>query len=428
MKQVHKDLEKKNVELQKASVELDKRVYHLKTLNDVSKDIFGSVDPESIMRNFLLMLMGNFGVFQGYVMMGAAEDQDMAYFNQVGFEPEDIMVLQAESMKQLCRYRNQEPAAPGSVVFDTRLLSPHVACAMPFHVSDDCFGLVGLGEKLTGEPYSGDDKELMGTLLNSLVVSLKNARSFEEIKQLNLDLQKKNVALQNTLKELRAALRKVEILETIKANLTKFVPAAVSRMVEKSPTSEFKDAQERDISVLFLDIEGYTKITDEIGATKVNTLIEKYFSVFMDAIYANDGDIVETAGDGLMVLFLAEDETENAFQAVRAAMTIREEALRINEAEKERSKPLPVNMGICSGTAFVGAAKFESLTGSRWAYTTHGTVVNIAARLCGKAKGGDLLVSRPTVQRVGELFAFKSMGVFPLKNLAQEVEIYSLLS
>jgi len=127
-----------------------------------------------------------------------------------------------------------------------------------------------------------------------------------------------------------------------------------------------------------------------------------------------------------MVLFLSSDEMENASQAVHAAVTIREEAHRINEAEKENSKPLPVNMGICSGTAFVGAAKFESLTGSRWAYTTHGTVVNIAARLCGKAKGGDLLVSKPTVQRVGDLFSFTSMGAFPLKNLAEEVEIFSL--
>jgi len=426
MKQTNTDLEKKNIELEKTSVELDKRVYHLKTLNDVSKDIFGNVDPESIMRNFLLMVMGNFGVLQGYIMTITAENQKMEHFNNAGFEPEDLPVLQGNSLKQLLGYRNQELAEPGSVYIDTNLLSPHVICALSFHVSDDCFGLVGLGEKLIGEPYSDDDKELMGTLLNSLVVSLKNARSFEEIKQLNLNLQKKNIELEKTLKKLKAALRKVEILESIKTNLTKFVPTAVSRMVEKSPTSEFQDAQEQDISVLFLDIEGYTKITDEIGATNVNTLIEKYFSVFMDAIYANDGDIVETAGDGLMVLFLSADKMENSSQAVRAAMTIREEAHRINEAEKERSKPLPVNIGICSGTAFVGAAKFESLTGSRWAYTTHGTVVNIAARLCGKAKGGDLLVSKPTVQRVGELFSFTPMGAFPLKNLAEDVEIYSL--
>jgi len=94
MKQTYADLEKKNIEL-------DKRVYHLKTLNDVSKDIFGNIDPESIMRNFLLMIMGNFGVLQGYIMTITAENQGIAYFNQAGFEPEDLPLLQNHSIKQL---------------------------------------------------------------------------------------------------------------------------------------------------------------------------------------------------------------------------------------------------------------------------------------------------------------------------------------
>lgn len=107
-------------------------------------------------------------------------------------------------------------------------------------------------------------------------------------------------------------------------------------------------------------------------------------------------------------------------------MTIREEAHRINSAEKGNSKPLSVNMGICSGIAFVGASKFESLTGSRWVYTTHGTVVNIAARLCSKAKGGEVLVSKSTVQRVKAFITVTLLGAFQLKNLAEDVDIYAL--
>ncbi len=416
MGQFKRDLEKKDIEL-------DKRVYHLKTLNDVSKDIFSSVDSKAIIRNFLLMSMGNFGVLQGFIITTITADHKIEHFNEVGFKPEDLPVLKSNAIKQLRLYRKQEP---GAAFINPERLSPHGACALPFQASDDCFGLVVLGSKLIGEPYSDDDKELMGTLLNSLVVALKNARSFEKIKRLNLDLQNKNVELEKMLKKLQAALMKVEILESIKSSLTKFVPATVSKMVEHSPMSEFKDAQEQDISVLFLDIGGYTKITDEIGATNVNTLIEKYFSVFMNSIYANKGDIVETAGDGLMVLFLSDDEQKNASQAVRTAMTIREEAHRINSAEKGNSKPLSVNMGICSGIAFVGASKFESLTGSRWVYTTHGTVVNIAARLCSKAKGGEVLVSKSTVQRVKAFITVTFLGAFPLKNLAEDVDIYAL--
>ena len=197
-------------------------------------------------------------------------------------------------------------------------------------------------------------------------------------------------------------------------------------MVENASSSEIHDAKEQDISVLFLDIEGYTKITDEIGATNVNTLIEKYFSVFMDAIYANDGDVVETAGDGLMVLFLTADEKEHALQAVRAAQTVIEQACSINDECTMDSQRCLVNVGVCSGKAFVGAAKFESIIGSRWTYTTHGTIVNIAARLCSQAKGGEVLVSGETVQRVKGMFQFTSLGKFPLKNLAEEVDVFAL--
>ena len=115
--------------------------------------------------------------------------------------------------------------------------------------------------------------------MNNLTVALKNARSFEEIKKLNRDLAAKNLELEKTLNELRAAMRKVEILESIKADLCKFVPYTVTRLIEKSPDSDVLEARERDVTVLFLDIEGYTKITEDVGATEVNALIEKYFFV-----------------------------------------------------------------------------------------------------------------------------------------------------
>ena len=204
------------------------------------------------------------------------------------------------------------------------------------------------------------------------------------------------------------------------------MPNTVTRLIEKSPASDILEAKERDVTVLFLDIEEYTKITENVGASEVNALVERYFSVFMDAIYENNGDVVETAGDGLMVLFLTEDDAIHALEAVQAAQTIKEKACWINDDCKLDSQPLVINIGICSGEAFVGAAKFESYTGSRWAYTSHGNTTNIAARICAQATGGEVLASRSTVERVKDKFAFKTLGHFSLKNLSEEVEIFAL--
>lgn len=416
---LNRDLKKKNQELEKAFEELDRRVYHLKTLNDISKDIFSTVEFASIIDHFLLMVMGNFGVIEGFAMALNPVTNDIVHFKAIGYDDDELGLLKTGAAELIEACARESAIECAAIQIDPKAFAPHTLCALPFMVTGECYGFLGLGAKLIGDPFSEDDKELIVTLANSLAVSLTNALSFEDIKQLNTDLKTRN-------EELKAALRKIELLEGIKANLSKFVPTAVTKLVEKSPTTEVQDAREEDISVMFLDIEGYTRITDEIGATEVNTLIEKYFSVFMDAIYVNEGDIVETAGDGLMVLFMADDKKENALQAARAAEMIREQACGINDECTLGDKPCLVNVGVCSGKAFVGAAKFESITGSRWAYTTHGNTVNIAARLCGQAKGGDVFFSGSTVERVSEHFHFESIGKFPLKNLPEEIEIFSL--
>jgi len=416
---LNKDLKKKNQELEKAFEELDRRVYHLKTLNDISKDIFSTVEFGSIIDHFLLMVMGNFGVIEGFAMASNPVTGDVIHFKATGYDDDELDLLRTGAAELINACSGKTAIECAHIQIDPKAFAPYTLCALPFMVTRECYGFLGLGAKLTGEPFSEDDKELIVTLANSLAVSLTNALSFEDIKNLNADLQAKN-------DELKAALRKIELLEGIKANLTKFVPTAVTKLVEKSPTAEVQDAQEQDISVLFLDIEGYTRITDEIGATEVNTLIEKYFSVFMDAIYVNEGDIVETAGDGLMVLFMDDNPMVNALQAARAAEMIREKACGINGECTLDEKPCLVNVGVCSGKAFVGAAKFESITGSRWAYTTHGNTVNIAARLCGQAKGGDVYFSGSTVERVRGHFEFASKGRFALKNLPEKIEIFQL--
>jgi class 3 adenylate cyclase len=297
---------------------------------------------------------------------------------------------------------------------------------VPLVFQEKVIGSLNLGEKKSGKSYNREDVELLRNIANQGALAIEIARSFENIKRLNQDLKEKNIELANALDELTQAMRKVEILESIKANLTKFVPTTVTKMIEKSPESQSFDATERDLSVMFLDIEGYTKITEEVGGTEVNTLVEKYFSVFMDAIYANNGDVVETSGDGLMVLFLSDEETTNALDATRTAIDILERTSIINRERPPLSKPLAINIGISSGDAFVGATKLESLTGSRWTYTSHGSVVNLAARICGKAKGGELLVSRETSDRVKDHYQTSLLGNFSLKNVSEEIEIFSV--
>ena len=414
------------LQAERIQTELDRRVYYMKTLYDVSKDIFGSVEYEPILKNFLLMTMGNFGIAEGFILTVDIPSREINGFVSLGFQGDDISLLRTGGSEILLTDDLVKSMQSEADLKTCGLLPSGMICAFPFVVDTDCTGIMGLGAKLIGEPYNKGDEELLDTLVNNLVVSLKNARSFEEIKSLNRDLQEKNIQLETALDQLKASMRKVELLESIKENLSKFVPVTVSRMIEKSPTNAIPESRKQDLSVLFVDIEGYTKLCEKLGSSGTSEVIEKHFSAFMDAIYANNGDVNETAGDGLMVLFLNEDEETSALEAVRAALSIREKTVQIFEECSALYKPLDINMGINSGKALVGAAKFETYSGSRWTYTARGNLTNVAARIGAQASGGRIYLSKSTADRVKGHFSPITKGKFKLKNVSEEVEIFEL--
>ena len=82
--------------------ELDRRVFHLKTLYDVSKDIYGSVETETILRNFLLMTMGNFGVMEGFAVLMDLDLKEITKLVSIGMRDGDVVALR-QQIKDLFR-------------------------------------------------------------------------------------------------------------------------------------------------------------------------------------------------------------------------------------------------------------------------------------------------------------------------------------
>ncbi len=211
------DLEKELEHLKKSlqqtehiETELDRRVYYLKTLYDVSKDIFASVDYEPILKNFLLMTMGNFGVVEGFILTVEVPSREINGFVSIGVKGDDISLLKTGGSEILLSDALVKSMQNEEDLKACGLLPPVMICAFPFVVDMDCKGIMGLGAKIIGEPYSSDDEELLNTLVNNLVAALKNARSFEETKNLNQELQKKNFQLETALSELKTYMRKIE--------------------------------------------------------------------------------------------------------------------------------------------------------------------------------------------------------------------------
>ena len=181
-------------------------------------------------------------------------------------------------------------------------------------------------------------------------------------------------------RELTAALDRVTFLEHVKHSLDRFIPETVRRAIEENPEAPGLEKKSKDVSVLFLDIEGYTRLSEALPRPVLNALVERYFSLFLASIRAEGGDINETAGDGLMIIFQLGRPDEHANAAVRAALAIREQTNAANRDAGMNHPPILVNIGISSGECDVGTTRFQGPAGERWTFTASGQITNVAAR------------------------------------------------
>jgi class 3 adenylate cyclase len=211
------------------------------------------------------------------------------------------------------------------------------------------------------------------------------------------------------------------------AHLSPFVPQSVRNLVEKNPELLSQEKEKRDVSVLFLDLEGYTKLSSSRPETEVNSLVERMFSSFVDPIHRSKGDINETAGDGLMIIFKEDDARTNAVNAVKAAFDIYEMNREINRELGIGLEPINVNMGINSGEALVGMTRFEGLLSTRMTYTASGPVTNLAARLASYAQGGDVLIGEETKRLIEGLWPVYDRGMVRFKGISGPLRLFSLL-
>ena len=249
----------------------------------------------------------------------------------------------------------------------------------------------------------------------------------EQEKNLKEQLQSTMKDLEQARLELARAQERIEMLELAKNQLSKFVPVSVRKMSEVDPDGLGFQKVKTDATVLFLDIGGYSSMCESLDDEKVNFLVEKYFSEFLDDIRKGNGEINETAGDGLMIIFHEKDLERHARTAVSTAIAIYYKTLKVNAELRGKFEPTVVNMGINSGKVFLGATKFEGMSASRWTFTASGLTTVLAARIAGLATDGKILLGPETVNRLQEEFLIQSFGEHRLKNISKQVPVYRLV-
>jgi adenylate cyclase len=231
--------------------------------------------------------------------------------------------------------------------------------------------------------------------------------------------------VRTAIRQRQAVAAEIGALSRTRDHFAKFVPSPVRRELEADPGADMAK-RARDVSVMFLDISGYTRLAERLAPDDLNRLVESYFSAFLDRVNEAGGDITETAGDGFMAVYAEVDAVpDHAVRAADSALALLAATEALNRASA--GEALAVRIGINSGVALVGPTRLEGARESRWTFTASGPVTNLAARLAELAEPWHVLVGPETARRLGSGFHLEGRGPRTLKNVSEPVVVHRVL-
>ena len=178
-----------------------------------------------------------------------------------------------------------------------------------------------------------------------------------------------------------------------------------------------------DATVVFIDVCGFTAITEQVPANDVVKLLNGLFDKIVKEIIAQGGHVDKFMGDAVMAVFRGDFHLD---RAIDAALASKEQISKLEEISAgDRIYKPEISIGINSGEMVSGNIGSESLR--RLDYTVIGDVVNLAQRLQSTAKAGQIIVTEETYHKAKESFSFEKIGEAVLKNKAKPVTIYQVL-
>ena len=250
------------------------------------------------------------------------------------------------------------------------------------------------------------------------------------LEALNAEIRDKNrqveeqaaqIAEWNARLETRVAEQVAKISQMFK--LTRFLSPKVSDMIMAGDADDPLKTRRREITVVFVDLRGFTGFTETAEPEEVMGVLREYHAELGRAIVAHDGTIEHFAGDGVMIIFNDPVPVENhEMQAIRMALAMRESMSVLTAQWRKRGFALGFGVGIAGGYATIGTIGFEG----RLDYGAIGTVTNLAARLCGEAEDGQVLVSPRIMSKVEAQIRAQSMGELSLKGFQRPVHAHNV--
>ncbi len=282
------------------------------------------------------------------------------------------------------------------------------------------FGLVAytaLRERTHGEPFAAlylDDT--LGRIDQGYATAVKAAAEGvggEELRR-RFGLARDEAAV------VERAGREIEAVEGL---LRPYLSPQLAARLRDEPGIAELGGEEREVSVLFADLQGFTAFSERHSPAEVLTMLNEYWARAVPAVLGEHGGMIERfAGDAIMVVFnAAADQPDHATLAARAGLALQHAAEELASAEPSRPR---FRVGINTGPAIVGNVG----TAEQRSFTAIGDTTNLAARLQTHAEPGQVVIGQATYDALGESAETSPLGSLELKGKSAPVTAYVLIA
>jgi adenylate cyclase len=251
---------------------------------------------------------------------------------------------------------------------------------------------------------------------------MARVRSMLRIKALHDQVQAQTVELagwNRTLAErVEAQLKEIEHA----SKMRRFLPPQVAELIGRGDDKLLK-SHRREIVAVMCDLRGFTAFAETGEPEEVMALLGDYHQAVVPLAFRHEGTLERFMGDGLLVFFNDPFPCPDpAHRAVRMAVEMREAVSELAGRWRGRGHAIGFGVGVAQGYATLGQVGFEG----RLEYSAIGTVTNLAARLCGEAADGQILISQRVAVALGEAARLSSLGDKIFKGLSRPVHTFNV--